>query len=112
MLNILAMALDHYAMGWYWQMGLDAVQRFFTAVFALEAATKIVALFPTEYFASRWNCFDFAIVCGSIIGIATGNASGKLANMLRVFRVLRIFRLVRLVVCEAMSCYWGILRQE
>jgi hypothetical protein len=59
----------------------------------LQAAIKLVAVFPTVYFSSAWNCYDFAVVVASLasLGVKGGNAV-NIARLVRVFRIFRLFR--------------------
>ena len=65
----------------------------FTALFALEAAIKLMGLGPRQYVSSRWNCFDAGLVAGSILSAALD--VGAAGILLRMFRILRVFRLVK-----------------
>ena len=69
----------------------DWLNALFLAIFVLEAAIKIAAVYPTvgRYFADGWNVFDF-----SIIVIALLPATGELATLARLARLLRVLRLV------------------
>jgi len=59
----------------------------FTAIFATEAALKIMALGLFRYLKDRWNCFDLFVVSLSLIELGlSGN---------KAFSILRSFRLVR-----------------
>jgi len=80
----------------------------FVGVFVLEAVIKMVGFGPKGYFQEPWNCFDFAIVVSSTVGLiadmSTGSSvadwadtsgSGSTASMLRLFRIVRLFRFLR-----------------
>jgi hypothetical protein len=71
-LNTTTLALKHYPSDPFLDGLLDTLNLIFTAVFAFEAAFKIIALNPRNYFGDRWNVFDFAIVIGSFIDITYG----------------------------------------
>ena len=58
----------------------------FTAIFATEAALKIIALTPSKYLKNAWNVFDLLIVTVSLIELGLANVKG--------LSVLRSFRLV------------------
>ena len=77
---------------------LEDVNYFFTAIFALEAVIKIIAL-GKIYFKDGWNIFDLFIVIMSIasvfISINTSLNLGGATTIVRTFRVARIFRLVK-----------------
>jgi voltage-dependent calcium channel L type alpha-1D len=78
---------------------LDILNLIFTAVFALEALFKIIALNPKNYFGDRWNSFDFVIVLGSFIDIIYGKIGGTGTNIISInfFRLFRVMRLVKLL---------------
>lgn len=68
-------------------------------IFFVEAALKIIALGPTEYFAVGWNILDFLIVCGSIASFivlgVTGSGVGLIVNLIRMLRIGKVFRLIK-----------------
>lgn len=61
------------------------------AVFVLEAAVKITAVWPTlkNYFGDGWNLFDFSIVVLSLVP-----TTGEYAMIARLARLLRVMRLI------------------
>jgi len=65
----------------------------FTAIFATEAALKILALGLFNYLKDKWNCFDIVIVFLSLIELGLSNVKG--------LSILRSFRLV----CEEVLFY-------
>ena len=67
------------------------IQSLVIAVFIVEAALRLIALYPRpqRYFKDPWNCFDFAIIVLSVIPI-----SGQFSTIARLVRLLRITRLV------------------
>lgn len=67
------------------------IQSLVIAVFIVEAALRLIALYPRpqRYFKDPWNCFDFAIIILSVIPI-----SGQFSTIARLVRLLRITRLV------------------
>jgi len=70
----------------------------FNYVFGMEVVAKLWALYPKQYFSSRWNKFDFVVVMVSFLGIAIDNVGTDLAlnpTILRVLRIVRIFRILR-----------------
>src|SRR5688572_15693219 len=77
---------------------VNILNEIFAAVFALEAAIKLIA-FGWEYFNENWNRFDFFVVCGTfgsvLIEAITGTSVRSIAMLVRVFRVTRIIRLVK-----------------
>ncbi|GFR18513.1 voltage-dependent T-type calcium channel subunit alpha-1I [Trichonephila clavata] len=68
-LNVVTMATEFYMMPMELVYALKVFNYFFTAVFILEAAMKIVALGLRRYLADRWNQLDVGIVILSVIGI-------------------------------------------
>jgi hypothetical protein len=79
--------------------GLAVSNYIFTAIFNLECIFRLLAT-GKKYFSEQWNIFDFAVVCGTNIGIATslfydGIGISSAASVLRGFRMLRIFRLIK-----------------
>ena len=69
---------------------------FFTAVFIIESACKMVALGIRRHIRDRWNQLDVAIVLLSIVGIILEEMESDLIpinpTIIRVMRVLRIAR--------------------
>ncbi|KFM76570.1 Voltage-dependent T-type calcium channel subunit alpha-1I, partial [Stegodyphus mimosarum] len=80
---------------------LKVFNYFFTAVFILEAAMKIVALGLRRYLADRWNQLDVGIVILSVIGIVLEEMESEVIpinpTIIRVMRVLRIARVLKLL---------------
>ncbi|GLH02981.1 T-type low-voltage-activated (LVA) calcium channel [Gryllus bimaculatus] len=78
------------------QYALKIFNYFFTAVFILEAAMKLVALGALLYFRDRWNQLDVMIVVLSVVGIVLEEVQSKIIpinpTIIRVMRVLRIAR--------------------
>lgn len=67
------------------------INQFVLAIFVLEAAMKITAVYPKigKYFRDGWNVFDFTIVVLSFIP-----ATGQFAIIARLARLARILRLI------------------
>jgi voltage-gated sodium channel len=67
------------------------IQNIVVAVFIIEAALRLIAVYPRpqKYFRDGWNCFDFAIIILSILPIA-----GQFSTIARLIRLLRITRLI------------------
>ncbi len=67
------------------------LNRLFLGIFVVEAAIKLMAVYPTfsRYFKDGWNVFDFSIIVVSLIP-----ATGELATLARLARLLRVLRLV------------------
>ncbi|GIY52432.1 voltage-dependent T-type calcium channel subunit alpha-1I [Caerostris darwini] len=100
-LNVVTMAMEFYMMPQRLESALRAFNYFFTAVFILEAAMKMVALGFLKYLKNRWNQLDVVIVGLSIAGIVLEKMESDLIpinpTIIRVFRVLRIARVLKLL---------------
>lgn len=99
LLNTTTLAMKHYPPDPQMDNVLDILNLIFTAVFALEAFCKIIALNPKNYFGDRWNSFDFVIVLGSFIDITYGRLVSPGSNIISInfFRLFRVMRLVKLL---------------
>ena len=73
----------------------------FGMIYYVEAALKITALGPSEYFSDNWCRFDFFLVCTSLLDQFAAEVLEKVLPLppmlLRVLRVLRILRILRLL---------------
>lgn len=78
--NSLALAIKHHGQSPAWSSALDTLNIIFTCLFALESLLKLIAFRFKNYFGDWWNCFDFAIVLGSIIDIAYSKAENPIAS--------------------------------
>ena len=67
------------------------IQNMVVAVFIIEAALRLIAVYPRpqKYFRDGWNCFDFAIVILSVLP-----TTGQFSTIARLIRLLRITRLI------------------
>jgi voltage-gated sodium channel len=67
------------------------IQSIVVAVFIIEAALRLIAVYPRpqRYFRDAWNCFDFAIIILSILP-----TTGQFSTIARLIRLLRITRLI------------------
>ena len=67
------------------------IQSLVIAVFIVEAALRLIALYPRPqmYFRDSWNCLDFAIIVLSLLPTA-----GQFSTIARLVRLLRITRLI------------------
>jgi voltage-gated sodium channel len=82
---------------------LNVMDVFILTVFTIEVVVKVVAqgFEPWRYFVNAqgamegWNCFDFAIVVGSLLGAANIISVGSLLLILRLLRLLRVLKLVK-----------------
>ena len=70
---------------------LTLANRLFLGIFIVEAALKMLAVYPNlmRYFRDGWNLFDFSIIVISLLP-----ASGELATLARLARLLRVLRLI------------------
>ena len=96
-LNVACLALNHVGMPQWLTSMLVVLNIVFTAIFAIEAVAKMLALGVKEYFLDRWCSFDFFVAFLSLVQIAIDlwtSSDIPAVNLLRVFRVARIFRLV------------------
>ncbi|VDK53449.1 unnamed protein product [Anisakis simplex] len=100
-INVISMAMEFYMMPAGLKYVLKALNYFFTAVFTLEAATKLIALGIKRFFKERWNQLDMFIVVLSIAGIIFEEFEALELpinpTIIRVMRVLRIARVLKLL---------------
>ncbi|RUS89209.1 hypothetical protein EGW08_003019, partial [Elysia chlorotica] len=100
-LNVITMAMEYYQMPEELKFALKIFNFFFTSVFILEAAMKIVALGFYRYIKDRWNQLDIMIVILSIVGIILEEMRTNVIpinpTIIRVMRVLRIARVLKLL---------------
>ena len=92
-LNTLVMAGTYEGEAEWWSEILLSINSALTFVFTLEAVLKLSGLGLSQYFRSRWNCFDFFLVTGSLIdqsGLKWFNTA-----LFRIFRIARAIRLAR-----------------
>eukprot|EP00960_Hanusia_phi_P043183 755907-Hanusia_phi.AAC.2 len=81
----------------------------FTCIYGSEALCKLFAFFPSRYFESRTNKFEFLIVVLSYIGIALElqgtllHVSPSFVRMLRLVRIVRVLRAYRLLNVKAVK---------
>ena len=68
-----------------------SIQNIVVAVFIIEAALRLIAVYPRpqKYFRDGWNCFDFAIIILSVLP-----TTGQFSTIARLIRLLRITRLI------------------
>uniref|UniRef100_T1JBM2 Voltage-dependent T-type calcium channel subunit alpha n=1 Tax=Strigamia maritima TaxID=126957 RepID=T1JBM2_STRMM len=119
-LNVVTMAMEFYMMPGELVYALKIFNYFFTAVFILEAAMKVVALgfklylkdrqvfrpflpnsISIKFFDAVWNQLDVAIVILSVVGIVLEEMENEVIpinpTIIRVMRVLRIARVLKLL---------------
>ncbi|XP_078592375.1 sodium channel protein type 4 subunit alpha B-like isoform X2 [Branchiostoma floridae x Branchiostoma japonicum] len=100
MLNMVAMAVEHYKQSDTVTYVLALVNIVFTSIFTVEAVLKIIA-YRWHYFRVAWNVFDFIVVLLSILGLILDDLlqnvfiTPTLLRVVRVFRIGRVLRLVR-----------------
>lgn len=71
-LNSISLAIQYETMTVQYSNTLNYIGYFFTSVYILEAALKIIS-FGNSYFFQNWNKFDFFVVCASIFDIVLNN---------------------------------------
>ena len=106
LVNIVSMTLTYYGESEQHKATLAALNLCFSAIFAVEAALKLLAYFPRQYLEDRWNRFDALLVLGSAADVAmtlaeTDVAAAGTPQLLRVIRVVRIARILRIVKSAA-----------
>lgn len=85
-LNGVVIVAETYAPGNSW---LLVIEKIILVIFVLELIIKMIGFGFKRFFANGWNCFDFIIVAGSVLFIAT-----PFVSALRLVRVLRLFRMI------------------
>jgi len=76
------------------RQAIDLMHVVFTVIFTLEAAVKLIA-FQSRYFKDRWNVFDFAILCSSLVLLLFSSVASSFAPVIRSVRVGRLLKLVK-----------------
>ena len=76
----------------------DYLDVFFTAIFILECAMKVLAVGfiweETTYLRDSWNQLDFIIVVFSIVELVMKDSKLLFIKILRLMRVLRPLRFI------------------
>lgn len=85
-LNGVIIVAETYDTGNSWLLIVDKI---ILAIFVFELMIKIAGLGFKRYFSNGWNVFDFLIVAGSLVFLAT-----PFVSALRLVRVLRLFRMI------------------
>ena len=67
LLNTLVLMMEYEGMSSTYEDSLEVTNIVLTFSFIFEMAVKIIGLGCAGYFHDRFNCFDFFIVCTSII---------------------------------------------
>ncbi|XP_013387533.1 sodium channel protein type 4 subunit alpha B isoform X2 [Lingula anatina] len=93
LVNTAFMAMDHHDKSPEMTFTLKVGNYVFTAIFALEAFLKIIALNIPVYLKDPWNCFDIIIVVLSLVELGLSGVKGL--SVLRSFRLLRVFKLAK-----------------
>jgi hypothetical protein len=93
LINTAFLATDHYNMSASLKRALDIGNVIFTCIFGCEMIIKIVGLTPRGYIEDRFNVFDAAVMCLSVLEYIIGGTSS--VTVFRAFRLLRIFKLAR-----------------
>ena len=80
----------------------------FTFVYGAEAALKLLAQFPAQYFSSAWNFFEYVIVLVSFAAIGIDFSlqavlSPTVIRTLRLIRLVRVLRTFRIFNFKALS---------
>ena len=80
----------------------ENIDHLFVVFFLLEAIIKLKALGTKQYFASRWNVFDFVIVLLSIPSLLTFvpffvNHNFSFLKVLRLFRMIRLIKVMSFI---------------
>ncbi|XRA99340.1 voltage-dependent calcium channel T type alpha-1H [Pycnococcus provasolii] len=77
---------------------LNTCDTFFTIVFLIEMAVKILAmgfiLHPGSYLRNGWNQLDFVIVASSVVTLVINDSS---LSIMRTFRLMRVLRPLRMI---------------
>jgi len=76
---------------------LVALDYAFILFFVVEAAVKLHVLRPKNYFANRWNQFDFFIVVASIPSLSMSFLPIPDTSLLLLLRLFRLIRLIRFI---------------
>lgn len=81
----------------------QAVNWTFAVIYIAEMTLKLIALGPVHFVESRWNVFDLAVTCVTVLGdliplvVGFGHTSviSAVAPVLRLLRLLRLAKLFR-----------------
>jgi len=76
---------------------LTALDHFFILFFVVEAIVKLYVHRPKNYFANRWNQFDFFIVIASIPSLMMSFLPIPDTSLLLLLRLFRLIRLIRFI---------------
>ena len=100
--NTFLMAVHFYHIEDYprWNSFYNIGMLAFSLVYYTECISKLFGLGVLGYFRDTWNCFDFSLVCTSLIDQFAAQLLEFLPlppMLLRVLRMLRLLRLLRLL---------------
>ena len=106
LLNTVVMSMDRYGIDDETENLLNTMNLVFTYIFIYEMATKLLAIGPKKYVASRWNLLDGGVVLLSIVEIiiesqsknsnsGSGLSAFRTVKVFRTFRVIRVARILR-----------------
>lgn len=102
--NTITLSIDHYGIADETKALLDLFNAYFTWIFIVEMACKLMAIGVAKYCSDKMNYLDGFVVILSILemvmeaifaGEGVSLDAFKTVRMFRTFRVLRIVRLVR-----------------
>lgn len=96
LINVIMMASTYEGEPREWSLTIEGFNIFFTTIFIVEAALKIIGLGAVQYWDDKWNRFDFILVVGSLIDIMFNAINTSIFRVFRVGRILaRVFRILR-----------------
>jgi voltage-gated sodium channel len=70
---------------------LEALDEFFTIIFAVELSINAFAYWLRPFFADGWNIFDLVVVSMSLVALGPVQIPINVIRSLRAFRVIRLF---------------------
>ncbi len=96
-LSIFSMTFDSFQAD-DWQIHLiEYASTFFTAVFGFEVIFKVIAVYPTAYFADSWNRFDYSVSILSLLAFPLEQFSASFnPKVIRAVRLVRVLRSIRI----------------
>lgn len=118
LLNTITLSLNHYGISKEVEGLLDTFNDYFTWVFIVEMAFKVVAMGVPKYCGDVMNLLDGGVVIISIFEIiytsmAAGNMDLKAFSTIRMFRTFRVFRIARLLRgLESMQTIIGVIARS
>jgi hypothetical protein len=115
LLNTIVLSIDHYGISAELENILSVANEWFTNLFIVEMALKLLALGVTKYCSDRMNYLDGGVVLISIFEIVfTASNQGKMDlasfSTIKIFRTFRVFRIARLLrSMESMQTILGVI---